>query len=64
MKDGPAYASIEARSMLAGAAALVLYARGCVYLMGSRHWHASPATLSLLPAWLVMALGLWALSLR
>jgi len=62
-KDGTAYAAIEARSMAIGALALFLYARGCVYLMGTLHIKAAHATLWMLPAWLVTALATRALLL-
>jgi hypothetical protein len=35
--DGPGYAALEARSMMAGEVALVAYAIGCVYCLGVRH---------------------------
>jgi hypothetical protein len=61
---GRAYASTEARSMLAGAAAFFLYA--CIVsfvLMRYRPPTLKP-TLGLMPVWFFMAFGLWALFLR
>jgi hypothetical protein len=62
--QGPEFASIEARSMIAGAGAFVIYGITCVYLMGVRRTKASRAALSALSIWVVCALGLWALFLR
>jgi hypothetical protein len=57
-QDGRAYAALEARSMLFGAVALVLYAGGCVYLMAKRHLRAGVAAGCLLLAWAAVALSL------
>lgn len=62
--QGKLYAAIEARSMIAGAAAFLLYALGCLYFIGMRHLKAAPATVALLAIWVVGALGLWAAFLR
>ncbi|HEY6621388.1 MAG TPA: DUF3147 family protein [Steroidobacteraceae bacterium] len=62
--QGKLYAAMEARSMIAGAAAFLLYALGCVYLIGMRHFKVAPVTVALLPIWVVSALGLWAALLR
>jgi uncharacterized membrane protein (GlpM family) len=62
--QGKLYAAIEARSMIAGAAAFLLYALGCLYFIGMRHLKAAPATVALLAIWVVSALGLWAAFLR
>jgi hypothetical protein len=61
---GKLYAAIEARSMIAGAAAFLVYAVGCVYFIGMRHFRAAPATVALLAIWAIGALGLWAVFLR
>lgn len=58
--QGKLYAAIEARSMVAGAAAFFLYALGCLYLIGMRHFKTAPATATLLSIWIVGAFGLWA----
>jgi hypothetical protein len=62
--QGKLYAAMEARSMVAGAAAFLLYALGCLYFIGMRHFKATPATVALLSMWLVGAFGLWAAFLR
>lgn len=64
LSEGRAYAALEARSMILGAIAFVIYAIGCVYLIGKRHLKAVPATFGLLGIWLVAALGLWSFVLR
>jgi uncharacterized membrane protein (GlpM family) len=61
---GKLYAAMEARSMVAGAAAFFLYALGCLYLIGMRHFKAARATVALLPLWVMGAFGLWAAFLR
>ena len=62
--EGKLYAAVEARSMVAGAAAFFLYALACLYVIGMRHFKAAPATVALLSIWVVGALGLWAAFLR
>jgi uncharacterized membrane protein (GlpM family) len=62
--QGKLYAAIEARSMVAGAAAFFLYALGCLYFIGVRHLKAAPATVALLSIWVLGAFGLWATFLR
>jgi hypothetical protein len=64
LTDGKPYASLEARSMIAGAFAFLLYALACVYLMAKKHWRAAPATLATLAVWGICALGLWSMFLR
>ena len=62
--EGKLYAAVEARSMIAGAAAFFLYALACLYIIGMKHFKAAPATLALLSIWVVSAFGLWAAFLR
>jgi hypothetical protein len=62
--QGKVYAAIEVRSMVAGAAAFFLYALGCLYVIGIRHFKPAPATLALLSIWVVSAFALWATLLR
>jgi uncharacterized membrane protein (GlpM family) len=62
--QGKLYAAMEARSMIVGAAAFFLYALGCVYFIGRRHFKAAPATMALLAIWVGTALGLWSAFLR
>ena len=56
--DGKPYASIEARSMIVGAAAFCLYACICCRLMAKRFQAAPVATLALI-VWLACALAAW-----
>ena len=64
MADGKTYAAVEARSMAAGAIALLLYALSCLYLMAKRHWKAAPTAIAMLAVWGFCAFGLWALVLE
>jgi hypothetical protein len=64
VSDGKLYAALEARSMVAGAAAFLLYAVSCVYLIGMRHAKAAVSTFALLGVWIIAAFGLWAQCLR
>jgi uncharacterized membrane protein (GlpM family) len=63
-EHGRLYAAAEARSMVAGAAAFVLYACACVYFIGMRHFRATQTSLSLLSVWAIGALALWVALLR
>lgn len=62
--DGASYAAIEARSMIAGAAAFILYACACTRSMWSTSWSVKVVTLGGLALWLAAALTGWALFLR
>jgi uncharacterized membrane protein (GlpM family) len=64
LSEGKLYAAVEAKSMIAGAAAFLLYTVGCVYFIGVRHFKAAPATFALLAVWALGAFGLWSLWLR
>ena len=64
VSQGKLYAAIEARSMIAGAAAFLLYAVSCVYFVGMKHAKAAPTTLALLAVWAAGAFGFWAAWLR
>ena len=64
LSKGKLYAALEARSMIAGAGAFLLYAVACVYFIGMRHAKTAPAALALLGVWGAGAFGLWALWLR
>ncbi len=59
LKNGPSYASVEARSMLAGAIALCAYCVAVALLLQRARLAALPATLSSLPLWFAAAFGLW-----
>jgi uncharacterized membrane protein (GlpM family) len=62
--EGKLYAATEARSMIAGAAAFLLYAVACVYCIGIRHAKAAPTAVALLAVWGIGAFGLWLAWLR
>lgn len=56
---GNFYASIEARSMMIGGLALLLYSLAVAVIMMRFKPSARWATLSLLPGWVLVAVGLW-----
>ena len=64
MSEGKLYAAVEARSMMAGAAAFLLYALSCVYFIGMRHTQTVSSTFALLSVWAIAAFGLWSMWLR
>ncbi len=64
MASGKAYASVEARSMIVGAFAMLIYSCVCVRLLGKYRIHAFRATSAAVGVWLACALGIWALALR
>lgn len=57
--DGVSYAALEARSMLAGAAAFFVYAWCAMILMHREKPETKLATAGLLVVWLAVAIGLW-----
>ena len=59
MKEGKAYASLEARSMVLGAIAFVLYATIISRLMIRRRMQVLSATTLGLGTWFACAFGLW-----
>jgi hypothetical protein len=62
--EGHAYAAVEGRSMLAGAAAFLVYACLCSRLMMRFGWHAAAASVTTLAAWVAISLCLWFAFLR
>ena len=58
LKDGKSYASIEARSMIAGGIALCCYSLLVAFLLQRRQVPALRATLYSLPAWFGVAFAL------
>jgi uncharacterized membrane protein (GlpM family) len=62
--QGKEFASLEARSMIVGAASFVIYGVVCVYLMGVKRMRASRVALSALAIWGISAGCLWAICLR
>jgi hypothetical protein len=63
-KHGQLYASVEARSMLAGAVGLCFYSLAVAFLLERYRVPALPATLSSLPVWFGTAFGLWFVFLK
>jgi uncharacterized membrane protein (GlpM family) len=57
--DGKSYASIEARSMIAGALAFFAYASACALLLTKTRLRATAATSLALAVWFCGAFGLW-----
>ena len=62
--DGKLYAAIEARSMMAGAIALAVYAAIVSWILLRYKPPALAVTLTILPVWLGVSFGLWHLFLR
>lgn len=62
--DGPSYAATEARSMLIGALALLLYAWCCARVLWRAKAPASLVTLAGLTLWLGIACAGWLIVLR
>ncbi len=63
-KDGPYYASAEARSMILGAVAFLAYAFCLSWTMIRYEWSALSAAARFAPLWLGIALALWSVFLR
>jgi hypothetical protein len=63
-KHGRSYASIEARSMLAGAVALCFYSICVAFLLMRYRVPALAATLSSTAGWFCAAFGLWFVFLK
>jgi len=63
-KNGKAYASLEARSMIAGVAALFAYCVVVTWLLKRDHMRALAATTSAGFVWFVIAFGAWYAWLR
>ena len=62
--DGKLYAAIEARSMIAGALAMAVYAAIVSYVLLRYKPAALAVTLTLLPLWFGVSFGIWQLCLR
>jgi hypothetical protein len=62
--EGMRYAAVEARSMLAGAAAFFVYAWCAMILLHQEKPETKLATTALLIVWLAVALSLWFFLLR
>ena len=59
LRQGPAYAAIEARSMMAGAVAFFLYAECVSWLMIRRKVQGLVASSASIVVWAAAAFGLW-----
>lgn len=59
MKEGKSYAAIEARSMILGAFAFFIYAVLVSRVLARYKPSTLLATVTLLPIWLGISLGLW-----
>jgi len=62
--DSRYYASTEARSMMAGAVALLAYASCVSWILMRGKFNAMWTTLSTLPVWAGVAFGLWYIWLK
>ena len=62
--NGKVYAAIEARSMIAGAAAFLIYSSIASWILMRFRPPAVVVTLALLPLWLTSAFGIWLICLR
>jgi hypothetical protein len=62
--DGPSYAATEARSMIAGALAMFIYASAVLWVMFKYKRPALLISTSLIAAWLVTSFGIWYLVLK
>ena len=58
-QKGKAYAAIEARSMIFGACAFLIYAALVSWLLRRYKPPALVASITLLPVWFAVSLGLW-----
>ena len=57
--NGAQYAAVEARSMIAGAIAMLAYAWLTMLLIATFRWTALSASVCALIAWFLAALGIW-----
>lgn len=64
LKHGHEYAAIEARSMVLGGVAFLVYAFVVTQLLARWQWRTLRATLPTLAAWLAVAFASWYLVLR
>jgi len=62
--EGKSYAALEARSMIAGAIALFVYASAASWSMMRHEVRASVSASALISVWLAVAFGLWFVCLR
>ena len=62
--QGPSYAAIEARSMIAGAVGMMAYAWLSMQLITKADWGAMSASTWSIGLWLVCAVGIWIVLLK
>jgi hypothetical protein len=62
--EGATYAAFEARSMIAGAVALFLYASLVSRVMMKYRFKALWVTLAIMPVWFIVAFGLLGIGMR
>jgi hypothetical protein len=58
------YVATEARSMIVGALAFLVYTLACIFFMAGKHWRVAPTTLAMLSVWGICAFALWSMFLR
>ena len=63
-RNGQSFATLEARSMIAGAAGLLVYAQTVAWLLARRRIPALNATLFAMPVWFGVTFGCWWVFLR
>jgi hypothetical protein len=59
MKNGKDYGSVEARSMMLGAVAFLVYAALISHLMLRHNWRVLPVTTLTVALWFIVAFGLY-----
>ena len=64
MNEGSAYAAIEARSMMIGAVAFMLYAAVCNAAIARGRTHVAAVAIGCLALWVAVALAGWGMVLR
>ena len=64
VKEDPIYAGMEARSMIAGAVALLAYSQLTSWLLMRAKGSSLAMSVVALPAWFAVAFALWAIFLR
>ena len=62
--EGKEYAALEARSMIVGAGAFLVYAVVCVYFIAKKHRRTAPTTIAMLVVWFACAFGCWSVLLK
>lgn len=61
LADGKAYAAAEARSMMAGSVALLIYTWLVCQALMRRRWNVPAVTYFLISVWFIAAFGIWRL---